>query len=61
MQALGNDPEDWLLVSGVIENWHETSRHPDMIIREAIGQAGEIEVETKVSELQSDRDPALTV
>ena len=38
-----------MLVSAMIDSWQAGSFSPVMVVRESIGQAGEIQVETKVS------------
>ena len=39
------------LVSGMMLAWDEHRPLPDIAIRQSLGQAGELEVETKVSKL----------
>ena len=53
-QAVDRRPETQTLVSAVMGAWPESSFQPEMEVRESLGQAGEIEVETKVTHSTTD-------
>ena len=58
--GLQGDPEllSSTLVSGLMTGWDVGNFCPDVIVRQGLGQAGEIEVETRVSrpkDLQKDQ------
>lgn len=36
------------LVSGMLVRWHAEAEHPEALIRSSLGEAGELESETKV-------------
>lgn len=49
LQGLDEDPlAERILVSAMITGWDIHRLSPEVLIRESLGQAGELEVETKV-------------